>query len=161
MAPPHSAASVFDLMFRLAYRLVYPPWRLYLQLSKRRTQGSQVVVWSGERVLLIRNSYRREYTFPGGYLKRGEDTRTAARRELREETGITVRADQLVFACSWSHQVGRSTGHDDLYECRFEQSPRLKIDNREVVEGRFVTPQQAWTLPIEAHVRKYLENYSA
>ena len=156
MTPTQPATSVFDLMFRLAYRLVYPVWRFYLKLSKRRTQGSQVAVWSGERVLLIRNSYRREYTFPGGYLKKGEDTRSAARRELREETGIAVPADQLVLALSWSRQHGRSIGHDDLYECSFEQAPSLKIDNREVVEASFFAPWQVPSLPVEPHVTEYL-----
>jgi 8-oxo-dGTP pyrophosphatase MutT (NUDIX family) len=47
------------------------------------------------RVLLIRDSYR-NWGFPKGHVKEGEDEEEAARREVREETGLdglTVRAD--------------------------------------------------------------------
>jgi len=44
-------------------------------------------------LLLIRNSYRTGWGFPGGFLKRGESPADAARRETREEVGVEVVLD--------------------------------------------------------------------
>jgi len=41
------------------------------------------------------------WVFPGGYVDRGEEVRTAARREAREEAGIDVRLDGLVGIYSY------------------------------------------------------------
>lgn len=41
------------------------------------------------------------WVFPGGYVDRGEDVRTAAVREAREEAGIDVRLDGLVGIYSY------------------------------------------------------------
>ncbi|MSO86651.1 MAG: NUDIX domain-containing protein [Acidimicrobiia bacterium] len=42
-------------------------------------------------LLLVRLSYRDRWGLPGGLLKRGETTAEAARREVAEEVGVTVR----------------------------------------------------------------------
>jgi 8-oxo-dGTP pyrophosphatase MutT (NUDIX family) len=42
-------------------------------------------------LLLVRLSYRERWGVPGGLLKRGEDPRAAAQREVLEEVGLAVR----------------------------------------------------------------------
>lgn len=150
--------TLTDALFRLAYRAVYPVWRLYLRVAGRRTQGAQVAVWHAGRLLLIRNSYRDTYTFPGGYQRHGEPTAVTAGRELREETGIRVAACELGFSFAWTYSCGRLEGHDDIYEYHADRPPRLAIDQREVVEARFFAPAAALQLALEAHVRNYLES---
>jgi 8-oxo-dGTP pyrophosphatase MutT (NUDIX family) len=149
-------ARAIDALYRGLYRLAHPPWQLYLRLLGSRTRGAQVAVWHGGRVLLIRNSYRRRYVFPGGYLRSGEDTATAACRELREETGISVTDGQLDFAFAWTCTRGKHEAHDDIYECHLHDIPEPSIDNREVVEANFLTPGRALALPLEKHIRHYL-----
>ena len=148
--------EIINALYRLAYRMASPAWRLYLRHFGTRTQGAQVAVWNHGRVLLIRNSYRKRYVFPGGYIRNGESTAVAASRELREETGIAVPTGQLRFSFAWSYTSGRHEAHDDIYECRLDNSPALCIDNREVTEAHFVAPETALALPLERHVRHYL-----
>jgi 8-oxo-dGTP pyrophosphatase MutT (NUDIX family) len=149
--------NTVDALYRAAYRMAYPVWRFYLRQFRTRTQGAQVAVWNNDRVLLIRNSYRETYAFPGGYIRNGENTAAAASRELCEETGISVPTGQLRFSFAWSYTCGKLEGHDDIYECQLENEPGICIDNREVIEARFVTPDTALALPLERHVRHYLE----
>ena len=150
-------SNIVDALYRVAYRMAYPVWRFYLRQFRTRTQGAQVAVWNNDQVLLIRNSYRKTYAFPGGYIKNGENTATAASRELCEETGISVPTGQLRFSFACSYTCGNLEGHDDIYECQLENEPSICIDKREVVKARFVTPDTALALPLEKHVRHYLE----
>ena len=52
-----------------------------------------VVERSDGALLLVRQSYRRGWTFPGGLLKRNEAPAEAAVRETREEIGLDVEVD--------------------------------------------------------------------
>jgi ADP-ribose pyrophosphatase YjhB (NUDIX family) len=59
-----------------------------------------VVFNEARKVLLTRRSQKvREpgkWCLPGGHLDGGEDWRTAMRREMKEETGLTVTSDVLI-----------------------------------------------------------------
>ena len=52
-----------------------------------------VIERSDGSLLLIRNSYRRGWGFPGGLLNRGETPFDAVRRETQEEIGVDVVLD--------------------------------------------------------------------
>ena len=59
------------------------------------------VVIADERVLLVRRAsepMRGEWSIPGGLLETGETIAEGVARELREETGLTVRVLELVEA---------------------------------------------------------------
>ena len=64
------------------------------------------------RLLLIKRKgppFKGHYALPGGFVEHGETVEEAARRELREETGIAARSQQLVGIYS---QPGRDPrGH--------------------------------------------------
>ncbi len=49
-----------------------------------------VIERSDGALLLIRNTYRKAWGFPGGFLKRGEGPEDAVRRETQEEIGVDV-----------------------------------------------------------------------
>ena len=56
-------------------------------------------------VLLVRRAIEPGYgkwVFPGGYVDRGEEVRSAAIREAREESGVEIRLDSLLDIYSYA-----------------------------------------------------------
>lgn len=114
-------------------------------------------VWAADRVLMLRQSYRPRLTFPGGGLKRGEDPRAAAARELREEVGVHAEPADLVLVGERVVRAEFRRSHLRLFELRLAHEPVLRIDRREVVDARFVFPAEALRLPCNRFVAGYLE----
>lgn len=64
-----------------------------------------VIADAHERIVLVRRAIEPGYgkwVFPGGYVDRGEEVRTAAIREAREEAGLDVRIDRLINIYSYT-----------------------------------------------------------
>lgn len=62
----------------------------------RRLRGNVLIVVVNEdgELLLVENSWMNGYGIPGGGVEPGEDWEVAARREVREETGVVVELDR-------------------------------------------------------------------
>lgn len=65
------------------------------------TVGVICVVVDGDRVLLVRHSYRRDWGAPGGLLDRGELPEHAAGRETLEEVGLDIVLDDGPIPVVW------------------------------------------------------------
>ena len=77
--------------------------------------GVGVVVWRGDKVLLIQRGKAPRYgtwSLPGGRQKLGETVREAALREIKEETNLDVELTQLI-------DVVDSLTRDDDGQVRF------------------------------------------
>jgi ADP-ribose pyrophosphatase YjhB (NUDIX family) len=66
-----------------------------------------IVRWEGEILLLKRSISPGKglWTYPGGYVDRGETVESAARREAAEEAGVAVCLDRLVGVYSYPGQT--------------------------------------------------------
>lgn len=71
-------------------RLGFHASQALMRLRRPVTLGVRAVVWDGERVCLIRHTYRPGWHFPGGGVKRWETLEAACRRETREEAGVAI-----------------------------------------------------------------------
>ncbi len=130
-----------DRLWRIAYRVGFRAARLWWRLRRPGHDGAVVAIWHGGRVLVVQQSYRRNLSWPGGGIRRGEEPREAARRELREELGLDVDLDGLVLArdtvVNWDFRRDRVR----VFELRLRAEPVLRVDNREIVAARFVDPR--------------------
>jgi 8-oxo-dGTP pyrophosphatase MutT (NUDIX family) len=153
--------GVVDLGFRTAYRVAHRMLRSYWAIRKPHTQGALVAVWHDGEILVVKNSYRREFTLPGGYVRSGESDEEAGARELLEEVGIEVPVERISLAY---HAVKSFEHRDDdvtIVETEVDVRPTITVDNREVVWAGFRSPGAALALPVVPHLREYLEGKRA
>jgi ADP-ribose pyrophosphatase YjhB (NUDIX family) len=85
-------------------RLVCTRCGQVLYLDPKVAVGT-IIRAADQRLVLVRRAIEPGYglwVFPGGYVDRGEDVRTAAIREAREEAGLDVRLDGLLNIYSYA-----------------------------------------------------------
>jgi 8-oxo-dGTP diphosphatase len=143
-----------DAVWRLAYRLGFPLARVWWGLRRARHEGALVAVYVGRDVLLVRSSYRAEWSFPGGSLRRHETPEAAARRELVEEIGLVASALVPAGEVSGTWEGRRDRVH--FFELRLGRLPELRLDNREIVGTRLASLEELRTIAVTAPVAAYL-----
>ncbi len=126
-----------NALWRCAFRVAYFLRLCYGFVLRPPVHGAYVAVWHGDRVLLVRNSYRRSVSFPAGGLRAKETPLDAAVRELREEVGIRVQPSELQLAREVRCWQEFHDNHASVFEIRFDEAPAVNIDDREVVWAEF------------------------
>jgi 8-oxo-dGTP diphosphatase len=153
---------IVDGLWRVIYRVGFRAARQWWRLRRPRHDGAVVAVWAGEHILAVQQSYRRNLSFPGGGIHPGEEAQNAARRELREELGITVDGDELHPAREMVVEWDFRRDHVRIFELRLPTAPDLRIDNREIVAAHWMTPEALLaTGNLPPFVRAYLEEVVA
>lgn len=146
---------IADWAYRTIYRHGFRAARLVWSVTQPLHTGALVMLWVGDRVLLVRSSYQEGWMAPGGGVSRDELPLHAAVRELKEELGLDAPAaalrPSLVVEHLWNNR--RDTVH--FFEWRLENVPAFQVDRRELVEARFFTLLQAQALQIAPHLRDY------
>jgi 8-oxo-dGTP pyrophosphatase MutT (NUDIX family) len=102
-----------------------------------------VIVTVGDTLLtLLRQIYPFAYAIPAGHLDKGEQPEAAARRELEEETGITVSSLEIMkrnFEIP-GDSCRRGSDHHrwHLYRARLSAYPTMRLSD-EASEVRWIT----------------------
>ena len=136
----------------LAFRLLLTWWFI----RRPRHRGALVAVWVGDRVLVLRQSYRVHLNLPGGGVQRGETARHAAMRELREEVGLILPETLLEIAWEGEALWDFRRDHVTIFEVHLDSMPTLRPDGREVVEARLINPLAVLAGPQAPFIEQYL-----
>lgn len=150
---------MIDRLFRVAYICAYRMIRVYWALRRPESHGALVAIWHDGAILLVRNSYVRYFSLPGGYVRRAETAREAALRELAEEVGVTGVDDLLTLALDVTHEWEGRRDHVDIFAVELSQRPHIEVDNREVVAASFYTPEEALKLELFPPLRQHIEEH--
>ena len=152
------ASPGIDGLWRVAYRVAFRLQRVYWRIRRPTLVGSYVAVWHADRLLCVRNSYRRLLTLPAGGMARGEEPRTTAVRELREEVAIDARPDALTYVGEIVSHVGGVEDRAHFFELHCgDREPSFRVDGREVVWAAFLSPHELRAVETVDVVRQYLE----
>jgi ADP-ribose pyrophosphatase YjhB (NUDIX family) len=124
---------------RTLIQLIYPLLRLYWFLVRPKTFGVQCVIQHRDAILLVRNTYgRKQWTFPGGSIARGETADDAIRREVREEVGLRLQHLQRLGA--FAATIDYKQDHVAVF-AGVSPDRRVTIDRAEILEARWFQPQ--------------------
>lgn len=101
---------------------------------KRMTLGVRAIVVDGEKVLLVKHSYLPGWHFPGGGVDGTETMLEAALREVVEETGHVVKADDAKLVGIYRNTIPPGRDHVAVYVISAHIAPERFVPNREIIE---------------------------
>lgn len=142
--------SVWRMVLRLGFRLARAWW----YLRRPRHEGALVAIYVGRMLLLVKSSYRVEWSFPGGSIRPGETPDAAAQREMEEEIGLS--SYPLVPAGS---ACGIWDGRHDrvhFFELHLDSMPELRLDNHEIIAAHLASPEELHGMALTGRVAAYL-----
>lgn len=136
--------SLYD--FKIIYKDKQISKSIYNDIIKAKTgkvRYADVLLFRGSKLLILQRAgdqgnHTDEWCIPGGHVDAGEDFRTAAQRELLEETGIDIPEDILA-------EVAVATGKD--FEIHYfvghvnEETPAfVVVDSEEEIGSAWIEP---------------------
>jgi len=118
----------------------------------RRLVGSEVLILpavagaitKGNRILLVRHRLLDKWQIPGGVLELDESIQTAVEREVREELGTQLEADELISVYSGSNWAIEYPNKDRVQQVLFFfrmkghiREDQIHVQKSEISEWRF------------------------
>ena len=143
-------------MIKLIYKIYYKLHLVYCFFFRPNVQGSYCLIYVGDQVLIIKNSYKSDWTIPCGRIDRGESPLEAAIREVKEEVGLILQKEKVKFLKVILNTTEYKKDHIHLYEYRMEVIPEVIIDDREVVDFQWIKVSDVETMPLFFPIKKFL-----
>ena len=153
----NGSVSIVDFGYRMAYRAAYQVMRVYWRLTRPVTRGALVAIWNNGEILLVKNSYVDYYCVPGGYIQGTETPVEAVVRELAEEVSIQVSPEALKLGREETHTWEGKTDVVSIFDLDVDERPVFRVDNREVIDAEFFSPQYALEMNLFPPLRRHIE----
>lgn len=117
----------------------WKPTEEYYRTLPRRYMGAGMLITDTENnVLLLETTYKEFHEIPGGVSETGESPRETARREVREELGLSIEPGPLLVFDSRAQPAPKGDAIMLIYDGGIINDPStVHIDTREVARFHF------------------------
>lgn len=112
-----------------------------------------VLIHRGEEVLLVhaRNFKGDFYGLVAGFVETGENLEEAVRREVMEETGLTIKNIRYFGSQPWPYPCGLMVGFNADYE-----SGEVRLQREELNKGAWFTKDHLPTIPEKLSIARMI-----
>lgn len=131
----------------------------YRSLPKKRVAAGILFFDTHGRILIVKPIYRPEWLIPGGTIEEDESPRQGCEREVLEELGLIVTAQQLLCIDYMQKDGVKTEGIDFIfYGGTLDQGQidSIQLQASELSEYRFVSIEEALQLLAEVLSRRLI-----
>lgn len=124
--------------------------------------GSAIIENPEGKILLVKSpKWHNKWTMPGGHIEPGETISEALLREAKEEMGLPLKSQGVI---AYGELIGSKDfvrpAHFIYFDilCKTE-SKDVKLDNKELTDYKWVTPQEALKMDLAESYDKTIQDY--
>jgi len=150
--------KIWILLGKISFWVTWPGIWTIVKITPPRTR---IIVMYGERLLITKDWLGAgDWTLPGGGLRRGEDPTEGAVRELMEETGIKVSANQCQKIGIKTLKGRGITSKNYCFYTVLEHKPRVYLQRPEILAYKWVTVEELQRLKLSSTVMPVVQAFS-
>ena len=143
------------------------------EIDEKTARARAIIINSNNEVLMCYSNGLQHYEFPGGHLEKGESLEDGLKREIKEETGISIDVKEIKefyaikYYCKNYHNSGKNRLVEIFYyivycDSVYENSKR-QLDSNEIIQNyecRYIKVNELKNILIE-NKKTTKENNSA
>jgi|TARA_B100001971_G_scaffold175431_1_gene169050 nucleoside triphosphatase len=125
------------------------------------TVGGLILHKSGEILLVKSFKWKDYWTVPGGHIEIGETAENAIKREIKEEVGLDIDSASLLLIQEAIYPKNFNAHKHFIfldYLC-LSKSKDVELDNREIQEYIWMTPEKALKSNLEEFTRNLINRF--
>jgi 8-oxo-dGTP diphosphatase len=126
--------------------------------------AGHALIRKGEKYLVLKRSEKNDYMplkwdIPGGIVEMGETVEQAVIREVKEETGLEIVVNKVIYIYSNINQVPQRQDFQVVYDCLYTDG-EVSINHREHETYRWTKYSEIENLDTIDFLKELLKNYS-
>lgn len=131
-------------------------------LPKKRMSAGVLLFNTKKKLLVLKPSYKKEWTIPGGFVDEYESPVAAAKREVKEEIGLNIKISSCLTVdfVKYSIENEKTESLQILFlaeRLSSKQLVKIKLDNKEIIDFKFTSLKDAYRL-FDSRLSKRMQN---